>query len=245
MGDPCFLGPSRNRTRPTRIARQIVINVYFHILTNRAGEGAVPRNVIEHQIRILNDAFAGNGVYGNTSPFQFRLVDTDTRQNDQWFNMEYSELSPTQAERDAKRALNKPGNSTLNIYTAGLSTHGWARWPWQLADRIDGVVVRYSTLPGGATPYYNTGDVVVHEVGHWIGLFHTSERGCNPPGDCVEDTAPEAYLKTACNTGDDSCPGGAADPYWNLMNYTYDECRYLFTRGQIIRMEAIFRRYRI
>jgi len=41
---------------------------------------------------------------------------------------------------------------------------------------MDGVVVRDETLPGGTWLPNNEGDILVHEVGHWLNLFHTVSR---------------------------------------------------------------------
>jgi Pregnancy-associated plasma protein-A len=237
--DPCYLRQLRGQSRFARARGPVVIPVYFHILKNRADEGHVADKSLETQVKVLNDAFAG-------TPFRFVLAGRDITVRDDWFDMVYSRDSPTQAERAAKYTLNKPGNSTLNIYTARVSGYqGWARWPWQLGDRVDGVVVKYSTLPDGATPYYNLGYVVVHEVGHWLGLFHTSERRCYAPGDCVDDTPAEESAKTDCQDGIDSCPGPGVDPYRNFMNYTDDKCKNQFTRGQMTRMIAIYSAFRM
>lgn len=235
--DPCYL---RRLRRPSYFARArgpVVIPVYFHILKNTAGEGHVACTSLETQVKVLNDAFAG-------TPFRFVFAGMDITVRNDWFDMVYSRDSPTQAELTAKYKLNKPGKSTLNIYTARVSGfQGWARWPWQLDDRVDGVVVKHSTLPGGATSYYNLGDVVVHEVGHWLGLFHTSERGCNAPGDCVDDTPAEESVKTVCQDGIGACPGPGL--HRNFMNYTDDQCKNQFTRDQMARMVAIYSAYRM
>jgi len=227
----------------------VEIPVYVHIITNAAGtEGNISDADVVKQIDILNVAYAGKGPGGSgaPTPFRFTLVAVDRTPNDAWFNMAYS-LQPTNEERAAKAALNKGGRSTLNLYTAKLadSTLGWARWPWDLANGVDGVVLRFSTLPGGNSTPYNEGDTATHEVGHWLGLFHTFQGGCEDPGDEVDDTPAERSPAGGCPAARDTCPAQSGiDPVQNFMDYTDDSCMVMFTAGQSSRMDVTHRRYR-
>lgn len=236
------------KTNPQRrAAGSITIPVYFHIITNAAGtEGNVSDATVQLQLDVLNAAFAGTPG-GAPTPFKFYLAaKPDRTANDAWFGMEYRKV-PTEIERQAKAALNKGDNKTLNIYTVKLAhkPFGWARFPWQLGDEVDGIVVRYSTLPGGVTDYYNQGDTAVHETGHWLGLYHTFENGCNP-GDFVDDTNAEDSAATYCPVSRDTCTAAPGpDPVRNYMDFTWDSCMNKFTAGQASRMDDMHRQYRM
>ena len=57
----------------------------------------------------------------------------------------------------------------------GQGLLGYATFPMDFADKPlnDGVVLLYSTMPGSSQPKYNMGRTLVHESGHWMGLYHT------------------------------------------------------------------------
>jgi Pregnancy-associated plasma protein-A len=61
-------------------------------------------------------------------------------------------------------------SSFLSIDLAGFATFPeWAEeWPVN-----DGVVLNYGVVPGGYISYLNQGFTLAHEVGHWLGLYHT------------------------------------------------------------------------
>jgi hypothetical protein len=217
-----------------------VINVYFHVINNGSGvaNGDVPDAQILDQIAVLNDAYAAEG-------WSFNLVSIDRTTNATWYT-----LGPgTSAERQAKRALRQGTADDLNFYSAnpGGGLLGWATFPsdYNSRPRMDGVVVLFSSLPGGSAVPYNLGDTGTHEVGHWMGLYHTFQGGCNGNGDLVADTPAERSAAFGCPVGRNSCankPGN--DPITNFMDYTDDACMDRFSVGQDARMDSLFTTYR-
>lgn len=210
------------------------IPVYVHVITD-GRSGNLSSAMVRREIQVMNKAYSG-GTGGAPTPFRFVLKKIDRVVNARWYN-----LAPdSSAERQMKSALRRGGADTLNIYTAHLTQGllGWATFPDEYAGdpTMDGVVVNGASLPGGSLPHYNRGYTTVHEVGHWLGLFHTFENGCASPGDYVGDTPPEKTPTAGCPAHKDTCPAPGADPVHNFMDYSYDDCMYEFTPGQSQRM---------
>ncbi len=226
----------------------IVIPVYVHVINNGPGieNGDVPTNTIRQQIQVLNASFGG-ATGGATTPSVFSLAGITRTTNPAWYTM-----SPgSKEEREAKAALRQGGADTLNLYTAnpGGGLLGWATFPWSYAgDPVnDGVVVLFSSLPGGAAAPYNEGDTATHEVGHWLGLYHTFQGACSTSGDLVADTPAERSPAFGCPAGRDTCVGPkhpGLDPVENFMDYTDDACMFQFTPEQSSRMSALAALYR-
>jgi hypothetical protein len=218
-------------------AAAITIPVVVHVIqenSTRAG-GNIPDSLITSQISVLNDSYNGGTVGGSTTAFGFSLTRINRVTNSTWYPIVYG----SQTERQMKAALREGGRGTLNVYLGALSDNllGWATFPQRTLSTNDGVVALNESLPGGNADPYDGGDTATHEVGHWLGLYHTFQGGCGGQGDRVSDTPAEASPAFGCPVGRDSCatrPG--ADPIRNFMDYTDDDCMFQFTTGQATRM---------
>lgn len=223
--------------RPENI---LSVPVHWHVI-HKGAEGKVSKSDIDEQMKVMNEAF-------NAHRIRFSMASHKEHDKPEWFDV----VMLSDAEWDMKKALHQGGVAELNIYCANAQGDlAWATFPWDahFAPKYDGIVLRYTTLPNGSYPEINLGDTAVHEVGHWLGLFHVYELGCESPGDELDDTpfqAKELFGSCDENRKRDTCiaqPGD--DPISNFMNTTNDSCLSEFSPMQEARMHdmaAIFRR---
>jgi hypothetical protein len=213
------------------------IPVYWHIIRSSSGAGGVTSQQISDSLAVLNAAYAGTS-------FSFTLVATDTSNNDAWYT-----TSGGTGETQMKNALRQGGSNALNVYSneMGGGLLGWATFPSSYASnpKLDGVVILQGSVPGGSAVPYNEGDTLTHEVGHWLGLYHTFQGGCSKSNDGVSDTPQEKSAAFGCPANRNTCsrdPGN--DPIYNFMDYTDDACMFEFTAGQAARMSTQWDAYR-
>jgi hypothetical protein len=224
--------------RPT-YATTVMVDVRYHVIHRSDGTGGATDENITAQTAALNAGFEGTG-------FGFNQVAIDHTNDDAWYGCPMDSA----AEQEMKTALRAGGPDTLNVYVCnpGGGLLGWATFPswYQQTPSDDGVVLLHSSLPGGSAAPYNLGDTGTHEVGHWLGLYHTFQGGC-AGGDQVADTPAESKEAYGCPTGRDSCKGklfSGYDPITNFMDYTDDACMDRFSTGQADRMKGAWLAYR-
>ncbi|MFO0836892.1 MAG: zinc metalloprotease [Phycisphaerae bacterium] len=228
-----------------RTPGSVTVSVWWHVINRGSGisNGDIPQSQIDASIQVLNDSYSG--VTGGTNtPFRFVLAGVTRTTNSTWYTMS----DGSSAEAAAKAALRHGDARTLNIFSAapGGGILGWATFPWWYsgAPTDDGVVILYSSVPGGTAAPYNQGDTATHEVGHWLGLYHTFQGGCSTNNDYVSDTPRERSAAFGCPVGRNTCSQAGVDPIENFMDYTDDSCMYKFTAGQSARADSLCLTYR-
>ncbi|MEO5616284.1 MAG: M43 family zinc metalloprotease [Candidatus Eisenbacteria bacterium] len=245
------------------------ITVVIHRLESATGDGVYPDSMVRTQIDVLNEDFQAvpgtNGYAGYNSRVRFRLATRDPAgnpspgwtqtTNEFWFN---DLPDPTLGTYYDNLAWDP--HRYLNIYTlspvapGGLVLGYVPFFPQDggVGTNEDGVRCLWNAF-GRTSPNapYDLGRTVTHEVGHYVGLYHTFQGscgtatapGCYSTGDRVCDTDPEAASQGGCPT-ESSCSAGYLDPVHNYMDYTNDACMNQFTHEQVRRLICTIRHYR-
>ena len=227
-----------------------------HVIRNSSGTlGDIPVDRVISGIRILNEDFkalAGtNGSNGNDAQIEFYLATVDPdgnlttgitfSNNDTWYNDGGSYWN----------SLNWDPSRYMNIYTTTAGGNlGYVPFlpacgnPGSASDRVVVLWESYGENAPIGNPY-NLGRTLTHEVGHYLGLNHTFNGGCesgscSTGGDLICDTSPQNSPTFGCNGS--SCGGVVPDD--NYMDYSDDICMEQFTPEQNKRMRCTLEYYR-
>ncbi|WP_274474837.1 M43 family zinc metalloprotease [Mangrovimonas aestuarii] len=244
----------------------IRIPVVVHVIHNGQAVGVGP-NISDaqvlSQIQVLNDdyrrAMGTNGY--NTHPdgadteIEFYLAETDPNCNptngiDRVDMSAYATSWGGSGASSNTNTILKPqtiwdSSRYLNMWTVQWSSAGllgFGQFPGGNA-MTDGVVMGYQYFGSNDDPNvtlggaYNLGRTTTHEVGHYLGLYHTFQGGCNGSGDGCADTPSVDDANYGCPTWHSSC--GTPDMVQNYMDYTDDSCMNVFTNDQKARMLAV------
>lgn len=229
------------------------IPVVFHVIQNTSGTGNITNAKVMSQIDVLNEDFralaGSNGAGGFDTLIQFHLATLDplgmptngiTRTTDTtWYN-DVGPYYDTLAW-DPERFLNIYSNSGGGAlgYVPDLPQAGGL-----VGTNEDRVVLYWGVVGKNAVlAPYDQGRTATHEVGHYLGLFHTFDFGCgtsSPPdcyttGDRICDTNPAPVSRLGCPM---SSGCGLPEPVDNYLSYTDDLCMTHFTAEQSNRMRC-------
>jgi hypothetical protein len=249
-----------------------VLPVVVHIIHNNGSENITDAQVftaIEH----LNQAFAHEGYYaqqgdGVNTQIQFCLARrTPDGQLTNGITRTASTLTEMVKETqdqalkdlvrwDPTQYLNVWVVKAIDSQSSGSGVAGYAYLASAHGQPYDGMVCEAQYFGASAAE----DAVFIHEIGHYLNLYHTFEGGCpnddcTTAGDRVCDTPPDQATHTNCvynSCGTDTDDASANNPFStdvndateNFMDYSPFGCYRNFTEGQAERMRMSIEGFR-
>lgn len=238
------------------------IPVVVHVVYKSASEN-ISNAQIKSQIRVLNQDFRAKNTDVSKVPppfkplvgdarIEFKLATKDPSGNSTngivRKKTTHSSFSTADLMKSSATGGSNPWNPRkyLNIWVCTLSNSllGYAYFPG-IDESIDGVVVLNSAFgsSGTAAAPFNKGRTTTHEVGHYLNLHHIWGEGLF--GSCGDsDQVPDTPNQFSSNTGNPTFPsvscsnGPNGDLFMNYMDYVDDKAMFMFTTGQVARMQA-------
>ncbi len=240
-----------------------VLPTVVHIIHNGGTENITDAQV-QQSIAWLNQTLANGGAFdqgsGANSGIQLCLAQrTPDGQPTNGITHDQSPLTEMQLEiHDVKlKDLNrwKP-TDYVNIWLVrsicsnsyGCGVYGYSNYPFAHGSLIDGIVIEAAYV----TEIEKISGLA-HEMGHYLGLYHSFEGGCDNnncmvDGDRICDTPPDQSTAglpctetvNTCSTDTQSGPFTTDQPdmSWNFMDYGAIACFHDFTPDQATRMNA-------
>ena len=239
-----FLGGPAQRTGITTIPT--VVHVLY-----KDDSANISDAQIQSQIDVLNHDFRGTNSDASKVPPVWKGLVGDSRVQ---FKLDSVTRTKTTVASfstdDAMKATATgghdplPADRYLNIWTCELSGGllGYAQFPGGPPE-TDGVVIWHKAFgtTGTATAPFNLGRTATHEVGHWLNLFHIwgdrldcqgTDEVSDTPGQQAPNYGKPNFPHVSCS----NAPNG--DMFMNYMDYVDDDAMYMFTLGQVARMQA-------
>ena len=212
----------------------LILTITAHIVRKGNGFGGIREDIVLTEIDRLNQAFAGTNI-------SFEVCTFNYINNDKLYNL---------VKYDEGRLLAYDIKNTINIYFVNQiksakegNICGYTYYP---TNNLDHVFMAKNCVAGGTT--------LIHELGHFFGLYHTHESqfgvelvsgaNCDKAGDLICDTPADPGLRATLISETCEFTGFITDifntayepPTNNYMSYSRQSCRNMFTEEQLFKM---------
>ena len=242
-----------------RVAAVVTLPVVVHIIHNNGTENISDAEVFQG-IQHLNEAYANTGFYdpadGVNTQIQFCMAQRDPSNNaTNGITRDVSAYTVMGGSSYYSDDLNVKDINRWNplcyiniwlVKSIPTSVAGYAYLPSAHGSNVDGIIIEAAYFGSS----YTNDVVAAHEMGHYLGLYHTFEGGCSnndctSDGDKVCDTPPDqSTAGISCTSSANSCTtdvlsGFATDQNdltQDYMDYGDFNCMKVFTQGQSDRM---------
>lgn len=257
----------RNPSLEFRAPVDYTLPVVIHVIHNGGAENVDDSQILKG-LQHLNDAFGLKNYYqtkdqgtGAETHLNFCLARQDPQgRSTTGINRLTSPLTEMRMEEDdlaLKNLIRWDPKKYINIWlvkeicrnSSGCSVAGYAYLPGAHGSVVDGIVMEARWFGSSEA----ASSVQAHEMGHYLGLYHTFDGGCANEdclrdGDKVCDTPPDqSTAAVSCTDQVNTCQSDTLsgfvtdqnDQYWNFMDYGHFGCYASFTQGQTDRMRFI------
>ncbi|MTI31877.1 zinc metalloprotease, partial [Xanthovirga aplysinae] len=254
-----FIQRKRTFRTSAEASLNIEIPVVVNVLYNLESEN-ISDEQIQSQIDVLNEDFnflnedkdnvpeefmnsrANIGIHFSLAQIKRKHVSkVEWTPNDDMKSTSKGGLNPVDPERNLNIWV-------INTFEPQFDTEecqettllGYAQFPGGPI-QTDGVVVTHLAFGRFGRLYASKakGRTTTHEVGHWLNLLHIWGDGDCEDDDFVADTPNSDEPNYGCPEYP-TVHCGSNDMTMNFMDYTDDDCMYMFTKGQKDRIMALF-----
>ncbi|MDC6169252.1 M43 family zinc metalloprotease, partial [Paucibacter sp. XJ19-41] len=237
------------------------IPVVVHVVWNTAAQN-ISDAQINSQIEVLNRDFRRSNPDVAATPAPFMPLTADARLEFYLATVDPNGAPTTGIVRRQTTVASFSGNDAVKSQASGGS-NAWPAdrylniWVCQLGGGLlgyaqfpggpaatDGVVVTHTGFgtTGTAAAPFNLGRTATHEIGHWLNLNHIwgddgsgctgSDNVADTPNQGGPNTGAPTFPRVSCSNG----PNG--DMFMNYMDYVDDRAMFMFSAGQVARMQA-------